>query len=591
MNPNWSQLKTVLWLRWRLMSSQLSHRGKLNAILTVVFAIIGLTVAVGGFFGGIIVGAWPLRTAPPLVLMLVWDGLVGMFIFFWLLGIVREIQRAESLDIRKLLHLPVSLRQIFLVNYIASHFTFDLLLFMPGMLGLSLGLMWSKGGSMFWLIPLTLSFFFMMTAWTYYLRGWLVAIMANPRRRRAIIVGATAAILLLSQLPNLFSILSRHGRQGSAERGFTSRRSRKTTRKSLEEQLALSNTFISAHTYVPPLWVGGGASALASQDTWPAVAGSLSAILVGSLGLMQAYRSTRRFYFGEQGGVKPPSEETRSTVEKSPAPATSRGMKNFLEKDLPMFPAEATPLWLAFFRGLTRAPEVKMSLATNVIMVVVFSALFLSKTWAIPGERLKPFVASASVALSSFGLIQLMFNQFGFERNGFRMLVLLPTQRKYFLLAKNFTLFPIVLGIGMIFLGLLKILLSLGTLTFLASCLQLLEVFLLLSMVGNFASIMVPYRISAGSLKPTKVSAKTSFFIFFSQLFSPIALSPIVISPALGFLFDYLGWLPAGVVNLLSSLVLAVLSAFLYWFSLDWLGRLLQWREKEILEAVVTEVE
>ncbi|MBZ5551283.1 MAG: hypothetical protein LAO21_01085 [Acidobacteriia bacterium] len=588
---NWNQLKTVLWLRWRLMRNQFSRRGKLNAVLTVVLTALGLTVSVGGFFGGVIFGAWPLRNAPPLVLMLVWDFIIGIFLFFWILGIVREIQRAESLDIKKLLHLPVSLQQVFLVNYIASHFTFEIVLFMPGMIGLCLGLVWSKGWPMIGLVPLILGFLFMMTAWTYYLRGWLVALMANPRRRRALIVGATAAIIVLAQLPNLFNIVSHPGRRGTLENRSSSERRLRAPRRSLEDRLALSPTFLSAHRYVPPLWVGGGASALASGRAWPAVAGSLAALLIGSLGLARAYRSTRRFYFGEQTGDRPPTRKDLPPAETTLAPSLRHAGKNFLEKDLPIVPRETAPLSLAFFRGLTRAPEVKMSLATNFIMIVVFSALFLSKTWALPSEKLKPFVASAAVALSSFGLTQLMFNQFGFERNGFRTLVLLPTQRKHYLLAKNLTLFPIAIGLGLIFLGVFTVLLHIGVVPFVASCFQLLGAFLLLSILGNFASIMVPYRIAVGSLKPTKVSAKTTFFIFLSQMLSPIALIPILISPALGFVFDYLGWFSAGLVNLLMSLVMTGLLVFLYWISLDRLGRLLQWREKEILEAVITEVE
>ncbi|MBZ5537032.1 MAG: hypothetical protein LAO31_13850 [Acidobacteriia bacterium] len=588
---NWSQLKTVLWLRWRLMRNQFSRRGKMNAVLTVVLAVFGLIASVGGFFGGVIVGAWPLRRASPLILMLLWDFIIGMFLLFWSLGIVREIQRAESLDIRKLLHLPVSLRQIFLVNYIASHFTFDIVLFVPGMIGLSLGLLWSKGGSMIWLIPLVFTFLFMMTAWAYCLRGWLVALMTNPRRRRALIVGATAAFILLAQLPNLYNILSHPGRQRTLENRSASGRRLKTPRRDLEVRLALSPAFISAHNYVPPLWVGGGALALASGRTWPALGGSLAAFLIGSWGLVRAYRSTRRFYFGDQTSDRLQTRETAPPARTTLAPPLHGTVNTFLERDLPYVPRETAPLWLAFFRGLTRAPEVKMSLATNLIMIVVFSALFLSKTWAVPEEKLKPFVASAAVALSSFGLIQLMFNQFGFDRNGFRTLVLLPTQRRHFLLAKNLTLFPIAFGLGLIFLGVLTLLLHIGVLTLAASCLQLLGAFLLLSILGNFASIMVPYRIAAGSLKPTKVSAKTSFFIFLSQMFSPIALIPILISPGLGFLLDYLGWLSAGLVNLLTSLILTILLMYLYWISLDRLGWLLQWREKEILEAVITEVE
>jgi hypothetical protein len=108
-----------------------------------------------------------------------------------MIGIATEIQRSETIDLARLLHLPVSLNEVFLINYLASHFTVSVIVVLPAMLGLAVGLAHDKGPEMLWLIPLALSFIFMITAWTYCLRGWLVSLMVNQRRRRAIIVGVT----------------------------------------------------------------------------------------------------------------------------------------------------------------------------------------------------------------------------------------------------------------------------------------------------------------------------------------------------------------------------------------------------------------
>ena len=54
------------------------------------------------------------------------------------------------------------------------------------------------------LLPLVAGFIFSVTAWTYWLRGWLVALLVrNPRRYRAIVAGVSILFMLLSQLPNL----------------------------------------------------------------------------------------------------------------------------------------------------------------------------------------------------------------------------------------------------------------------------------------------------------------------------------------------------------------------------------------------------
>ena len=51
-------------------------------------------------------------------------------------------------------------------------------------LGLAAGLVVGRGPAMGLLVPLVLAFFFMITAWTYCLRGWLASLMVNQRRRR-----------------------------------------------------------------------------------------------------------------------------------------------------------------------------------------------------------------------------------------------------------------------------------------------------------------------------------------------------------------------------------------------------------------------
>jgi len=167
----------------------------------------------------------------------------------------------------------------------------------------------------------------------------------------------------------------------------------------------------------------------------------------------------------------------------------------------------------------------------------------------------------------------------------------LPVQRSHTLLAKNLALAPVVFAFGSVFLVVLTAVAHLPWLVGLASALQLLAAFLILSAVGNFLSIVTPYRISAGSLKPTKASGKTTLMILFSHLLFPVAMIPVFIPPLLGLLSATFGWLPGAVANVLASLALAAGVAFLYWLSLRALGDLLQRREKDVLLIVSQEVE
>src|SRR5579884_907046 len=208
---NWTQLKTVLWLRWRLTYNQFSRKGVLNTVLAIFAIVFGISAAAGAGIGGIFGGALGLSKAPPQITMYIWDAIVGVFLFIWLIGVLAELQRSETIDLARLLHLPVTLQGVFFINYIVSHLAMSIIIVVPLMLGLSLGLLFVKGWPMLFMFPLVLSFIFMVTAWTYCLRGWLITLMVNPRRRRNVLVIVTLSIVLLGQAPNLyFNVYLRH---------------------------------------------------------------------------------------------------------------------------------------------------------------------------------------------------------------------------------------------------------------------------------------------------------------------------------------------------------------------------------------------
>jgi len=578
---NWSQLRTIIWLRWRLSRNQWSRGGKLNAVLTIIIAFIGLGIGFIGGIVGVLAGTFALAKASPPVMLVVWDLIIGVFLFLWLAGIVSEIQRSETIDISRMLHLPISLRNVFVINYLASHLTFSIILFLPGMLGLSAGLILGGRGFMILMFPLAIGVVFMITAWSYCLRGWLVTLMMNKRRRRTIIAGITFAFILLCQLPYILGNLMGDRERHKPKTTESVQSEQKTPDESKEREIP--HGLLVAHKVVPFLWVGNGAMSLATGNVWPAVMGAAGGFLLGGLGLRRAYRSTIRFYQGQT--------VVKRSKRKPKAEKLAGDGKNLIERQLPGIPEEAAASALAFFRCLTRAPEVKMMLGTNFIMLLIFGTMIFVRRSVNIGDNFRPFIATGAVVFMFLNLSQLMFNLFGFDRAGFRQLVLLPTPRKQILLGKNLAFLPVAVGIGVIFLLLVKIGMGISFVIVIAAGLQLLAAFLLLSMVGNLISVLVPYRVAAGSLKPTKSSKKTGFLIFISRMFFPMIMAPIFFPPAMGLLWSSVGWMPAAPVNLLFSAVLLALLAFFYRLSLGPLGELLQRREKDILEVVTKEVE
>jgi len=578
-----SQLRTILWLRWRLSRNQWSRGGLFNAVLTTIVSVALLVAGIVSGIAGVLVGFFVLAEASPLKLLVAWDAFAAVFLLAWTIGLVSEIQRSETIDISRMLHLPVSLRDIFLVNYVASHLTFSIILFLPWTLGLCLGLILSRGGYMIGLVPLVLGFVFMISAWTYCLRGWLVTLMVNKRRRRAIIAGVTFGFILITQVPYLIGNLRHDHRKHAPETTQSAPAEEQTTaHPDSPDKETLPRVVLLAHHFVPFLWVGNGAMSLAQGSLWPAVLGAAGGFGIGALGLRRAYRTTLRFYQGQATGKK--------TAKKAKAAKPAAG-RNFLERQLPGVPEEAAASALAFFRALSRAPEVKMGLATNFIMLLILGVMIFVRRSATISDNFKPFIAPGAIVFVFLGMSQLACNQFGFDRSGFRALVLLPTPRKYILLGKNLAFLPTAIGIGFVVLVLVKIALNISFIVCLAAGLQLLAAFVLLSMMGNLFSVLVPYRVASGSLKPTKTSTKTSLLIFVSRLLFPTIMAPIFLPATMGLLWSRVGWLPAASTNLFFSAALLGLLHFFYWLSLAPLGDLLQRREKDILQVVTQEVE
>jgi len=587
---NGELFKNLLWLRWRLMANQ-SRRslgGRLGVVLTVIALVGAVVLALGGCVGGILVG----YLVPHLHLdsaSTVLKGfylLAGAFLFFWFVGLLSEVQRSETIDIGRLLHLPVDLRDVFVLNYLVSIFSLSVVLVVPAMIGLAGGLVRSCGPAMLLLFPLVLSFVFMITAWVYCLRGWLVALMRNERRRRVVIATMTVLLVLGCQIPNLivqFTLPSPgHGVPG-----------REAGAAGMSGSIRRAAIFAVAHGTLPPLWLPYGAVALGEGRYWPAAWGSLGGFLIGWLGLHRAYRSTLRFYQGVSD-AKPGRAAGAVAVARAGPAAAPRSRTRLVEWRLPGVPDEVAAGALACFRSLTRAPEVKMALIMNLVMPFIM-VLLLSRhdrPTTASGQELKPFMATGAVAAAVvFGAWGLLINQFGFDRDGFRSYVLLPVERHLILLGKNLAALPFCFGFNLLFLAVATGIFRLPPGAVVAACFQIAAIIAVFMTLGNLTSILVPYRFAPGSLKPTKMETIPRIVLIVAAVFGPLFAAPIFVPPALGMLCSRMEWLPGVPVNLIASVALAGVCVLTYALVLRPLGRLLQRRERDILSAVTTEVE
>jgi ABC-2 type transport system permease protein len=568
---NLEHFGTFVWLRWRLAVNQMRRAGMVNFIFLVVLLVLAALVGLALCGSLFVLGLQDFIAGRPIVLLGIWDGLVVGFLFFWMTGLLAELQRSELLSLDRLLHLPVSLQSAFVLNYLASLVSGTLVVFLPAFAGFALGVLIGRGPIMLIVFPLLASFLLMVTALTYQFRGWLAAMMVNPRKRRSVLVIVTMAFVLIAQTPNLINLYGPWRRHNDKAAPLPSRQN--------VEQTAL---LVSA--VLPPGWLGYGAMAAAQGRVAPALVATAVFTLVGLVSLRRAYVTTLRLYTGSYSAARRPRPKT------APAPAVAGPRVTMLDRELPWLPEHAAAVALASFRSLTRAPEARMMLLTPVIMVAVFGSMVLTSSNA-PPEEARPFIAAGAMAIVLLSVSQLVTNQFGFDRAGFRVFVLCAAPRRDILLGKNLAFAPLALGLGSVMAIVIQVLSPVGIAQFLALWPVMLSMYLVFCMMANLLSIHAPMAIAAGSMRPANMRGAVILLQLVFTIALPFALAPTMLPLLVELLVAEL-W---SVTGLPISLVLALLElglvAVVYHYVLRSEGRLLQRRERRILEIVAGRAE
>jgi len=169
--------------------------------------------------------------------------------------------------------------------------------------------------------------------------------------------------------------------------------------------------------------------------------------------------------------------------------------------------------------------------------------------------------------------------------------VLSPVERRFILIGKNLAALPAAAASATLLLLIITIWLRLSPLVFFATMCQLVIGLCLWAIGGNLLSILVPYRIQPGSMRPTKMPALAMVMLVLSQMAMPLAMSPAFFPPLIGWLVERAGGPPAAVINLAFSAIFALVMVAIYKATLAPLGRLLRSREMKILETVSADVE
>jgi ABC-2 type transport system permease protein len=226
----------------------------------------------------------------------------------------------------------------------------------------------------------------------------------------------------------------------------------------------------------------------------------------------------------------------------------------------------------------------------QVLMVAIGSSVLLWNATALPPAML-PLLAGAATGVAQVATFLLATNQFGFDRDGFRVYVLSGVPRRDILLGKNLALAPLFIIPAILILTALQLVDPMSVDLLVALVPQCISVYLLFCLPANLVSIFVPYPVEAGTARPRKGAVTATIRHSMSLYLLGLAVLPMLVPiGTIAFLYDndYLSGVPA---CLAATLVIGAAVVLLYRFVLAWEGSLLQRHEQKILQVIGAKAE
>ena len=229
-----------------------------------------------------------------------------------------------------------------------------------------------------------------------------------------------------------------------------------------------------------------------------------------------------------------------------------------------------------------------MMLLSPLIMAVIFGTMLLRGSGLQNvSDWIRPLIGVGAMLVVLAGVLQLMSNQFGFDRGGFRIFVLSAASRRDILLGKNLAFAPFVAGVALVLLVAVQVFVPMRVDHFLAMFPQFVSMFLLSCLLANLSSIYAPAYIAAGSLSHSKpkMSVVLPQMLTVGILF-PLTQVPTLLPLGIELLIKSQGWIVQVPVYLILSLLQCAVVVLIYLLLLSWQGGLFQSREQQIVEIV-----
>lgn len=573
----WAELKTLLWLQWKLTRAMFRSRrtsvrlrivGLLFQLITFIFTIpMFVTMGIGL---AIALALLTPRAAYETVM------LVNTFMFFmWLvLPASYSSQLVERFEMSRLFSHPISFRSIVVGSTLTSLLTMTGLWTIPILLGEIVGLAWHQPLALPLILIGALPAFALLVL-TGRIMDDLFDLVAGDRRLRALMIA-------LLTLPFMLCWVGQYAVQYTADDLGTLPQTTQPFLEELEREMEgldepSSFTEFRANAskvleilrvsrlliWLPPGWTTAGMGPAASGDWGQALLFlALSTTFVALLLRVHA-GITRRLMQGAALSVGVERVRSRKWHQRLPGPSAFWAL---FHKD-----------WLY----LWRSPLPRRLIFSSLIMIVAVVLPMQRSARADTPAAMREVIPMATGAfiITMVGMainMGLTANYFGaIDREGFATLAISPLDRRYTILSANLTILlyagaqTLIVSLAIAFIGSYWPALPLGL--YLGLCLQISG-----SPAYNLAAIVGPYRTQ---LKFTRGRQRGNLWGIITWL---ISAPPILALVALPYIF----WKPGLVLTLPLG---AAYSLGLYALTLKPLARLLQRREHIVLQAVIAE--
>ncbi len=509
-----THLRTIVSLCWCLGQRRWERQGALNRDLAYLAAFLAVLAGCLSFVLALALGWAYLPQADDDAALLAWAGLITAFVFVRLFGVFGSLQQGEGLPLDNLLHLPFSLHQVFLLNFVFSQLTLTNVIFVPAFLGLAIACTVALDARNFVLIPASLALVVCVAAVMYQVQEWMTSAMAT-RRRRVLIGSLVCTVLMAAMQASYILYLTQ---RSESEPELTEANVSASESGSEDVPLGEAGQAIGQVPALSSHWLVRGWVTPAASDgrgffPWLPVVGMAVLLAMATLSLRRGYRGTLARYRDGQTA----NSRTRIAAEQQGRRIPPRARAS------PTVAIATITIkhWLRSVRGLIDG-------LPALALLVLFGFI-----WLRSSEETDPYTLPVTViALMSMfcAPIELARNLFGYDGRGFRVYRFAGVPVRTLLLGKYLALLPLFTLLAGAVLTFSAVFGSMLPTHILGTVLQGGIVFLACCGIGGAFSMSSPHSVSPTSTA-NRVGCATAFLLTLARL-AVTALLVLIAWPA-----------------------------------------------------------